>query len=223
MRKDKEYIFQLRKEGKSYRAIQQETGVSRGTLVEWFKDAEWSKHIASRNNTVNIEKTRDRVLKMNDARRHMLNNLYKSIEDEAIVEYEKYKRDGLFWAGLMVYAGEGDKRSPNLIRVSNTEFYLHTIFIKFAQTYLSIPLNRIKGAILIYPDHNESLCKEMWSNILGIPRENFHKTQVIQGKEKVKRLQYGVGMSIISSTALKKKLLKWLALAQDEKFEAGMV
>ena len=64
----------------------------------------------------------------------------------------------------------------------------------------------------------------MWSNILKIKRENFYKTQVIVGKEKVRRLQYGVGMSIICSTVLKKKMLVWLSLAQDERFEdAGMV
>ena len=42
MRKDKEYIFSLRKEGKTYRQIQKEVVVSRATLSAWFKDIEWN-------------------------------------------------------------------------------------------------------------------------------------------------------------------------------------
>lgn len=218
MRKDKDYIFTLRKEGKSYKQIERETGVSRGTLGAWFKDLEWSDHIHISNKKISTEVSKKRILEMNEARKDTLYVLYRNLENEAKQEYETYKHDPLFWAGLMTYAGEGDKRSRGLIRVSNSEFYLHTIFIQFILRYLKIEKSQIRCGLLLFPDHNESLCKEMWSNLLDIPRIHFHKTQIIRGKEQVRRLQYGVGMTIISSTGLKKKLLKWLSLAQDEKF-----
>ena len=219
MRQDKEYIFTLRKKGNSYREIQKETGVSRGTLCEWFRREEWSRHIAvTKTVRVNsIEHTR----MMQAVRRKNLDTLYGAAEQEAMTEYEIFKEEPLFWAGLMAYAGEGDKRTRHIVRITNSEFYIHKIFLLFATRYLRVLLADIRECLIIYPDHNETLCKEMWSNILGIPRDQFHKTQVIQGKEKVRRLQYGIGMSIISSTVLKKKMLKWLSLAQDEKFDTA--
>ncbi len=216
MRRDKEKAFELRKEGKSYKAIKEELGISTSTLSDWFRNVSWSRHLK----TSNTARTRNKehIDLMHNARRDQLETLYKTAEEEAAISYETFKNEPLFWAGLMIYAGEGDKRSKHLVRVTNTEFYLHKIFIDFSMKYLDITREKLRCCVIIYPDLNESLCKEMWSNILQIPREQFHKTQVIQGKEKVKRLQYGIGMSIISSTVLKKKVLRWLFLAQDEKF-----
>ncbi len=216
MRKDKKEAFELRKQGKSYRAITETLGISKSTLSDWFKDVEWSKH----KKIANIGRTtsKEHLEQMHKARKLSLDNLYAKTRSEAKDKYLLFKGEPLFWAGLMAYAGEGDKRSRSLVRISNSEFFIHTIFIHFAETYLGVDKGNIKCGLLLYPDHNESLCREMWSNILGIKRENFHKTQVIQGKERVKRLQYGVGMSIISSTVLKQVMLVWLSLAQDERF-----
>lgn len=221
MRQDKAFIFKLRHEGRSYREIQKETGVSRGTLCGWFRNEEWSRHIAV-TKTVQTNSS-EHIRMMQAVRRKNLDTLYEAVEQEAIAEYVIFKKEPLFWAGLMAYAGEGDKRTRHLVRITNSEFYIHKIFLLFATTYLKVSLSNIRECLIIYPDHNETLCKEMWSNILGIPRSQFHKTQVIQGKEKVRRLQYGIGMSIISSTVLKKKMLAWLSLAQDERFDAVIV
>ena len=216
MRKDKDKAFEMRRSGKTYREIEKELGISRSTLSNWFREVSWSKHLKTQ--YTNRTWSKDQHLLMHQARRNKLNSLYKQAEQEASEQYKTYKQDPLFWAGLMVYAGEGEKRSKHLVRITNTEFYLHKIFIAFLAKYLSVTREKVRLCLILYPDLNESLCKEMWSNLLNIPRTQFHKTQVITGKEKVKRLQYGIGMSIISSTVLKKKLMKWLSLAQDEKF-----
>lgn len=215
MRKDKNIVFELRKQGKSYREIQKELGVSRSTLCEWFKDEEWSKHIKYKNNAGNVILTKDRLLKLNQVRMVKLNNLYKRAEKEATEEFELFKGEPLFMAGLMVYAGEGDKVTRCNIRISNCEFYIHKFFINFCEKYLYFKRENMKSALVLYPDNIIEDCLEKWSSELNIPRENFHKTQIIQGKEKIKRLQFGTGMVIISNTFLKKKLLKWLELCKN--------
>ena len=223
MRQDRELVFKLRKEGKSYREIQKQTGISRATLSAWFKNISWSKHVSENNNLRNLGASKENMTRMNLVRKLKLQYQYALVEAEALKEYEVYKREPLFWAGLMVYAGEGDKRNKNQIRITNTEFHLHKIFIQFALKYLDIKRQNMRCALILYADHNESLCREMWSNLLEIPREQFYKTQIINGKEQKRKLQYGIGMSIISSTVLKKKLIKWLSLAQDEKFENAVI
>lgn len=221
MRRDKDKAFELRKQGKSYKAIKEELGISKSTLSDWFRDIPWSRHLKVSN--TGRTRTPEHLALMHKARRDQLSTLYSGAEEEAKVSYETFRKEPLFWAGLMAYAGEGDKRTRHLVRITNSEFYIHTIFIHFVKKYLLVSEEDIKCCLILYPDNNPSLCKEMWSNILKIKRENFHKTQVIQGKEKLKRLQYGIGMSIISSTVLKKKLLVWLSLAQDEQFENAVI
>lgn len=219
MRKDKEVAFILRKEGKSYREIQREINISRSTLCDWFKNEEWSAHVKNKNNKINVVLSKERLSKLNDGRSRMLVEKYKQVEIDAEKEFQIFKKDPLFMAGLMIYAGEGDKKSQNMSRISNSEFYIHKIFIKFAIKYLNIKRENIKIGLILYPDLDIEECLDKWSEELDINKLNFHKTQIIKGKEKTKKLQYGVGISIISSIVIvKKKILKWLELSSKLEF-----
>lgn len=214
MRYDQPKAFELRKQGKTYREIENLLNVSRSTLCEWFKDQEWSKHITKLNTEKHIKISTMRLKKLHEGRRLMLEKKYKQVEEEAAREFEIYKNDPLFMAGLMLYAGEGDKSSRNLTRLSNSEFYLHLVFIRFSERFLGVKRDRIKIWLLLYPDHDIEQNIEIWSQKLNINKANFNKSQVIMGRSKLKKLQYGVGNSIISSTSLKKKMMKWLELCK---------
>ncbi len=217
MRKDKNLVFEMRKQGKSYRQIQQVFNISRSTLSDWFRDVDWSKHTKNKNNENNLLVSTERLKKMHIGRLKMLDDLYKKNEIQAVIEYEVFKKQPLFMAGLMIYAGEGDKRSRNVTRISNTDFYLHEIFIQFAEKYLKISRSSVKIALLLYSDNNINHCILKWSETLKISSINFHKTQVIKGKETKRKLQYGTGISIISTiTVTKMKILTWLELCKKD-------
>ena len=210
MRHDKEKAFELRRAKKTYREIQQLLGVSRSTLCEWFRNEKWSSHIKKLNTDNNIKISTEHLLTMNMARRSMLEKKYKSVEQEAVREFEIYKNDPLFMAGLMLYAGEGDKMTKGVIRLANTDFFIHKVFIKFIEKFIKVDPKNIKLSILLYPDLNIEECKLRWSQELNIPIENFHKPIVINGRSKVNRLHFGVGSIIISNSFLKRKLLIWV-------------
>ncbi len=210
MRHDKEKAFKLRRENKTYREIQQSLGISRSTLCDWFRNEEWSNHIKKSNINKQIKVSIERLQKMNDARRVMLEKKYKNVEEDAAREFEIYKNDPLFAAGLMLYAGEGDKMTRGVIRLANTDFSIHRVFLKFIEKFTKIEKKYIKLSILLYPDLNIGECKIKWSQELNISLENFHKPQVIVGRSKTKRLHFGVGSIIISDSFLKRKLLFWI-------------
>jgi len=214
MRHDQPQAFELRKQGKTYREIEKLLGVSRSTLCDWFKNEEWSKHIKKSNTNKHIQISTERLRKLHEGRRLMLESKYKKVEEDAEREFEIHRNNPLFMAGLMLYAGEGDKSSRNLTRLSNSEFYLHLVFIRFSERFLNVKRENIKVWLLLYPDHNIERCIQIWSEKLGIKRVNFNKSQIIQGRSKLRKLQYGVGNSIISSTSLKKKMMKWLELCK---------
>ena len=162
MRKDKNIAFELRKEGLSYREIQMQLGVSKSTLCDWFKNEEWSKHVKHKNNSSNIILIKDRMLKLNEARSKKLSALYDRAEKEAVAEFELYKGEPLFMAGLMLYAGEGDKVTRFNIRMSNCEFYLHKFFISFSEKYLDFKRENIKCGLILYPDNDVEDCLSRW-------------------------------------------------------------
>ena len=216
MRHDEEKIFELRRSGSSYREISKLTGVSRSTLCEWLRNEEWSNHIKQSNTRRHIQISTEHLIKMNAGRRILLDKKYAEVEQKAKEEFEIYKGKSLFMSGLMLYAGEGDKMTKGVIRLANTDFGLHKVFIQFATTFMGVSMKNLRCSILLYPDLNIESCKIKWSQELNIPLANFHKPQVIQGRHKTKRLHFGVGSNIFSSSFLKKKLLLWIELAKKE-------
>src|SRR3989344_2769843 len=109
MRHDQPQAFSLRKQGKTYREIEKILIVSRSTLCDWFKNEDWSKHIKKSNTNKHIKLSKERLKKLHQGRRLMLEKKYKEVESEAEKEFQFFKKDPLFMAGLMLYAGEGDK------------------------------------------------------------------------------------------------------------------
>lgn len=210
MRHDQPEAFELRKQGKTYREIQEILKISRSTLCDWFKNEEWSKHIKKLNTDKHIKISTEHLNKMNEGRRLMLEKKYKQIEEIAKKEFEIYKNDSLFMAGLMLYAGEGDRLDKGTIRLANIDFNLHKIFIKFCEKFLKIDRSTIKISILLYPDLDINTCIEKWLSELSISKNNLYKPQVIQGKFRKRRLHFGVGTTIILNSFLKRKLLFWI-------------
>ncbi len=210
MIKHKSIIFDLRKEGKSYSEIQKEFKISRSTLCAWFKDEDWSKHIKKSNIKKNLYSSTERIIKMNIVRAKMLEIKYNLVEKEAREEFFLYKNKPLFNAGLMLYAGEGDRLDKGTIRLANVDFMLHKIFINFAKEFLKVNHSDIKFSVLLYPDLDVNTCVERWSKELNIVAKNIYKPQIIKGRSKTRKLHFGVGTSIILNSFLKRKLMIWI-------------
>ncbi len=217
----------MRKMGTSYREIEKLLGVPKSTLSDWFKNQSWSKEIS----TQLIEKAKAghmvRLHELNKVRGNHLKELYVQAEREAVDEFEVLKYHPLFIAGLMIYWGEGNKSSKDRCGIANTDPLMIKLFIKFLENICCFKRPRIKAWILLYPDLDENVCKEYWISNTSLKLEDFHKSIVIQGKHKTKKLSYGVCSVGVSSAYLKRKILKWIELiGQDltrDDYIAGVV
>jgi transcriptional regulator with XRE-family HTH domain len=213
---EKEQATSLRKRGFSYKEIAKYTGVSVSTVSLWLKDESWSRDITAQNQKRAARDNSKRISLLNKARSNQFKKLYTEAERSAVIEYKHYKQNPLFIAGLMLYVGEGDNRDPRLIRLANTKVDIHRIFIAFLIEFLGVPREKIRFWVLLYPDLDPEKCSRAWSKALKLPLSQFHKYQVIEGKSSKRRLQYGVGNTIIGSAVLKKKLMKWVELCLKE-------
>lgn len=207
MRKDKKEAFQLRKEGKTYSEIKNILGVTKSTLSFWFKGFDWSSDLSKLNHSFNYSP--EKILRMHEVRRKQLSELYERARVEAYAEFKVHKSNPLFAAGLMAYAGEGDKSERNsLIRIANADDRILLIFKRFLESYYPEYREKMRMSVLLYPDLDEKECLAYWSVMMEIPLTQFHKPVHIIGRHKTRRLRRGVGSLIISSKFLKTKILK---------------
>ncbi len=206
----------FRKRGFSYAEIAKIVGVSKSTVSLWFSKEAFSKRVKKDNEIKARKDNVRRVSLVNKARKIEREKHYKEALRSADTEFKNYRSSPLFMAGLMLYAGEGDNKHSRLIRLANSKVELHSVFIKFVVDFLGIPRKDIKFWLLLYPDLSESECKKIWSKSLKLKDHQFYKTQVIVGRSTKRTLHIGVGNTIIGSTILKKKLMRWIELASKE-------
>lgn len=214
MRKDKDRAILLRKEGKSYSEISQMLNISKSTLFNWFKGELWSINISKVLKRKVIYDSNLRLIELNKNRKKMLDEKYKYAKKEAKEQYLELKNNPLFVAGLMIYWGEGDKTSKYRISIANTDARMIRIFRLFIENILNV--NNAKAWLLLYPDLDETICKNYWIQNSGLKQDYFNKSMVIRGKSLTKRLSYGVCNLGISSAYLKSKIFVWMDLIVDD-------
>lgn len=210
MRNDKHIAIKLRLEGKSYKEIEHDLGIPRSTLADWFSDQEWSKDIkqkliSSMSNKLSVAQKRRWELWREEAR------------EEARQNFQSLRNNPLFIAGLMLYWGEGDSKIENSqVRIANTDPRMLRLFLNFLLDIGNADFPRIRSVMHLYPDLNEDLCRQYWSDSMGIPQKQFIKTQYIVGKHPTKRLGYGVCQIIYGSRKLKEKIYIWIDRFQQD-------
>lgn len=216
MNKTKEKATLLRRGGMSYKKIRSEIGVPISTLASWFKDEPWSRAIKFRLST-EVSWSNPRTLELLvHGNRERWKNKYEEYRAAATKEFQKYKDDPLFLAGIMLYWGEGEKKQKSSqVRLANSEPEMLKTFYLFLTRVLKIQTDKIFAWLLLYPDLVDSVQKNFWSKATGIPKENFRKSIYIKGRHPKRRLSYGVGTVVVSSRALKERMLTWLELYQN--------
>lgn len=216
MNKNKEKATLLRRRGMSYKKIRNELGVPISTLACWFKNEPWSQAIKYRLST-EVSWANPRALELLvRANRERWKNKHEEYRAAAIKEFGRYKKDPLFLAGIMLYWGEGEKRpKSSQVRLSNSEPEMLKIFYLFLTKTLKISPDKTFAWLLLYPDLVDSVQKNFWSKATGLTMNQFKKSIYITGRHPTKRLSYGVCTIVVSSRALKERMLKWIELYQN--------
>lgn len=211
-----EQAITFRKRGFTYSEIAKICGVSRGTISNWLAKEDFSIKVAETNKLQAAKDNQARIKLVNKARNAERTIKYHEAERHAETEYRHYRTAPLFTAGLMVYLSSGDMTDPRVIRLSTSKIELQRVFIRFATEYLGVDKKGINYWLLLYPAHDEIKCMKHWCKKTHISVSQFTKNQVVPGKSNKQTLQFGVLNTIIGSTLLKKKLLKFIELSTKE-------
>lgn len=202
----------LRRKSLSYLEISRQLKIPKSTVAGWLSSQKWSREIAVKLGQKHSASQSKRLKLMAAANKKRFEDMRNSYREKAREEFRKLEGDRLFIAALMIYAGEGDLKSSPIVRIANTDYRMLKLFRIFLENICKIPKGKIHGAIILYPDLDETACKKFWSKAIGIKPEQFHKTQFITGKHPTNRLKNGIGYVIVSSRELKEKILVWIDL-----------
>lgn len=207
---------EFRQRGFTLEEIAKICDVSKSTVSKWLKNKAFSENITKQNKRRAGQENAKRLKLINKARSTERNKRYKQTEQFAVTEYKHYKNSPLFVAGLVAYMASGDRKNEYMIRLSSKDQVIHRLFISFCVEYLGVEKHDITLWLLLYPSHDEEVCMRAWKRSTKLPLAQFGKTQFIKSNTQKKPLHYGVGNTIIGNTVLKRKLKKWLQLAEED-------
>jgi hypothetical protein len=114
--------------------------------------------------------------------------------------------DWLFVAGVMLYWAEGDKRSCNCARISNSDPEVLRLFLRFARDRLEVPADRMRVTCNLFADHLERQreIEQFWLDTLDVPRSHLCRSVVnryskYSQKKRKGKLPYGTTRVTIHS------------------------
>lgn len=167
---------QLRRQGKSFSEIMDEVGhIPKGTLSGWLKDIRLTKEQQQR---INRKKSKgsDRGRQKGAWTNHLKRQKrIATIQKRAEREFQLFREDRIFLAGLMLYIAEGSKKHERF-HFSNSDPYLVKFFIDWVIRFGKIERKDLKLRLYIHRVYADENCESFWSEFLSMPRSQFLKT-----------------------------------------------
>lgn len=216
----KEKAINFRKKGFSYNAIQQKISVSKDTLSRWLRDIELTEAHQQKlmSNKKNGQKKGSLVAAEN--KRKLRIQKLNTIRNEARKELGTISSHDNFIFGLALYAGEGDK-TDGKGAFTNSDPHFIEFMVNWLKEYCNLNEDQLKGALWIHEENDETEAKKYWAGLTRIPLQNFHKSYIVQRKEKVafrKNIHpHGVFSIRFYNSDLQRKILGWISVFLGDK------
>lgn len=202
----KRKVIELRRNGKSYSEIRNLVSVSKSSLSLWLRNIPLTNDQVGRIKSKKaqaVEKFRE-TMKLKRQKR--LQEYYK---EQSKIYLPMTERE-LYYAGLFLYWGEGNKASRNTVSISNTDPDVLKFSLLWMLRCLKIPKFAIKVALHLYQDMNIESELSYWSKELGIPKGCFNKPYIkktLRISIDQKGFGHGTCNLIVQNTVIKEKLL----------------
>lgn len=161
----------------SYGEIRKRLGVPKSTLSYWLREfplteekvtellrGSWKRGEASR------ERFRTTMRNKRALKDYETYNKYRK-------RFERLSPNSFFIAGLMLYLGEGDKRTYDRINLANTDPKAIKFFIKWMIEFLGIKKGKLRAQLHLHEGMDTERERKFWGGELGFSEAQFYKTQ----------------------------------------------
>lgn len=211
---DKLRTQELRRHGLSYKEILQTISVSKSTISLWCKDIQLSKEQQFRLLEKKQFGQRKGSLVAAENKRIARIERTKKIKDLAKKDVGRIINRDKFVVGVALYAAEGTK-GDGKAAFANSDPQLIKFMMDWFLKFTKVPVKKMRGAIWLHEGLNEIKAKEFWSELTGIPKNQFHKTYIAKVKSESKKIRknihrYGVFTIRFSDSAIHRKIMGWI-------------
>lgn len=180
---DKDKATSLRRQGKTFREIEEILGIPKSTLNYWLKDIELTEkqeknleHNIQQNKRKGGEKGRAKAaLVHKQEKRRRVNKIEKKAKDfVSNIEINREIDEIIF---SIFYLAEGTKNySKGTVEFSNADPKVMTFFLKLFRRLYSPEESKLRSYLHLRKDQSEEELKNYWSKLLDIPKSQFIKT-----------------------------------------------
>lgn len=162
----------LRQRGLSYGNIAKECLTSKSNISLWCKDI-----ILTKSQKDFLYKNKENAINIGAKRLHdiRLEEIDK-IKSLARKEIEQNELDNFTFlvAGAMLYWAEGCKTTG--LYLANSDERIIMLMVKWFKKFLNIEPKQIKAYLHLHENDDDSKIKSYWSDLTGIPLQNFGKS-----------------------------------------------
>jgi DNA-binding transcriptional ArsR family regulator len=200
--------IELRKKGLSYGEIKKKLNVAKSTLSYWLKSIPLTPEQKARLYTKKILILARGPQSQKERRKREIEKIIKEAEKEIQfpISFEAYRILGAF-----LYWAEG--RKTDGFSFSNSDPYFVLFMVRWLKRVFGISPNFLKAWLNIYPQQNELELKQFWSQLTGIPLENFGKSYIKPPNKNYKKntLYYGtISIKVPKGTDLRYRVFGWI-------------
>ncbi|MBU2539754.1 hypothetical protein KJ786_01155 [Patescibacteria group bacterium] len=216
----KEKAINYRKGGYSYNMICEKLNLKKSTIANWTADIPYTPNekVIRR---IGLAKLKSSLFKHNQKMAEI-----KEMKDLAKKELKKITKRDLWFLGIGLYLGEGNKAYEH-IRIANSDPQIIKIAIKWFKEICHLKNENFSPAIHIYPDNNIKKTINYWSKITDVPKKQFGKTQIDirtnKSSAKKQNLPYGTLHLCIKSCGKKefgkrlhRRIAGWIESAANQ-------
>lgn len=205
----KREAIKLRKKGVAMRDIANLLKVSKASVSLWVRDIELSKKQIQRlqgkpHSKIAIERRRDSRLKNEEMKRNV-------VRDEARMSVTAIPSKSLFYIGLALYWAEGTKTKRGVVEFTNSDPQMIKLMMRFFTDTCNIPDEKFRGHVFLHEHLSVKRAEKYWSQISGIPLNQFHKTSIQLNRNRIAKdtLPMGTFAIIICDTVFRLKISGW--------------
>jgi len=200
--------IELRKTGLSYGKIKKKLNVSKSTLSYWLKDVPLSEEQKKKLYTNKIAILTRGPNCQKERRKKEIEKILTDAQSEISlpISFETYR-----FFGAALYWAEGTKGKS--FEITNSDPIMIAFIVKWFKDIFGVSPKGLDARLNIYPQHNDLEIKKFWSDLTGIPLENFGKSFVkpLNKNYKKNNLYYGtIKIRVKRGTDMKYRLYGWI-------------
>lgn len=217
----------MRREGRSYREIQAEVGVSKSTLSLWLRDVpltDEQRRVLDLRGPAATRKNAE-AGRANAARRRL------HVQQTACNQVTALSESELFVAGVVAYWAEGAKNKPwrsgAQLRFINSDPAMIRLFLNWLRL-LNVERGRLRFRLAIHESADVPAALRFWSEVVAEPVERFHRTTLKRHNPKTVRRNVGdhyrgcLCVAVHRSADLNLRIAGWFeAIAAASSLESG--